>query len=101
MQRKYKNEPLSQIDSLIQDLKTLQYGEDAKLDATLRRAEVLIREVFGADSRYLGDLRRIRFHSYSLPTSREYQEELWRLGTEQVLRLFEAMREEMWLLQTS
>lgn len=76
MQRKHKNEQLSQIHSLIQDLTTLQYGEDAKLEAILRQAEMVIREVFGHDSPYLGDLRRIRFRPYSLPTTREYQEGL-------------------------
>jgi hypothetical protein len=58
---------LDLLDSLIQDLQALQYGEDAKLDAIPRRADAMIREAFGDDSQYLGDLCRIRFRPYSLP----------------------------------
>lgn len=93
---------LELIDSLIEELKTLhQYREESKLDAVERRAEMVIRRVFGQDSRYIEDLRNIRFYPAFAPASEDYKVKCWHLGTEAMHNLFNTMKEELLLFETT
>lgn len=60
------------IQSLIDDLNELPYSDEVRMDAFQRRAEMIIRRVFGDSSKYLNDLIQIRkllvFHGDTLKT---------------------------------
>jgi hypothetical protein len=86
---------LHELDRLIQDLQSLQFGDEAGLADILRRAEALIGEACGADSLALAELRRLRFRPYSLPAAQEYAQGLWQVSRERALALLERMREEI------
>jgi hypothetical protein len=83
------------LNSLIDELKALPYGDDAQLDALLLRAESLIRQACGDHSPYLAALRRLRFRPYSLPAIPEYQHSLWRVSAQALLDLLQALRADL------
>ena len=85
---------LHELDRLIHDLQSLQFGDEAGLADILRRAEALIREACGEDSPALAELRRLRFRPYSLPATQEYAQGLWQVSQEQALALLEQVKEE-------
>jgi hypothetical protein len=86
---------LHELDRLIQDLQSLQFGDEAGLADILRRAEALIREVCDDDSPALAELRRLRFRPYSLPAVQEYAQGLWQVSRERALALLEQVKEEL------
>jgi hypothetical protein len=86
--------PLHELDRLIQDLQSLQFGDEAGLADILRRAEALMRDACGEDSPALAELRRLRFRPYSLPAAQEYAQGLWQVSRERALALLEQVKKE-------
>jgi hypothetical protein len=92
---------LKLIEGLSEELQGLGYREQTKLDAIVRRAEMIIRNVFGSDSRYIEDLQSIQFYPMFAPSTEKYKRECWRSGTEEMQNLFNTMKEEILLFGTS
>jgi predicted nucleotide-binding protein len=88
---------LQLIENLISDLKQLGFDEDSKLDALFRRAEMMIRNIHGQKSKYLEDLGRISFHPGWAPAERSDYIKYWKSGTEEMMNLFNTMKEELTL----
>jgi len=91
---------------LIQDLidrgNKLPHRNDAELDALQRRADMIIRKVFGDTSKYLDDLNDISFYTFALlSTSEQAQNERWNSGKSEMLNLFSTMLEELKLFGTA
>lgn len=86
---------LELVNSLLEQLGGLAYDDEVELDAIIRRAEMVIRRVFGEGSKYLQDLRGIRFHSMSFPCTEEFERTCWSSGKERMHNLFSTMKEEL------
>jgi predicted nucleotide-binding protein len=83
------------IQSLIDELNKLPNLDEGKLDALQRRAEMIIRIIFGESSIYLKYLEKISFYPMVAPANEEYYNESWNSGKKQLLNLFNAMLEEL------
>jgi predicted nucleotide-binding protein len=83
------------IQSLIDELNKLPNLDEGKLDALQRRAEMIIRIIFGESSKYLKDLGKINFYPLIAPADGEYRNESWNSGKKQLLNLFNTMLEEL------
>ena len=83
------------IQSLIRMADELPDRDRDKLDALRRRAEMIIRRLFGESSKYLNDLARVSFTPRVFPSSGEYEDQCWRTGTSEILNLFNTMSEEL------
>lgn len=88
------------IQSLVKMLDELPHRDIAKLDALVRRAEMIIRRVFGDSSKYLKDLERIDFSPMVYPAQPEWYKESWNSGTSQMRNLLNTMTEELELSST-
>src|SRR5260221_13866776 len=88
---------------LLRDLKNqtlgLQYRDHAELDALKRRAEMIIRNVFGSDNKYLTDLSGISFSPMVYPTTSEEEVSAWQDGGRELVNLIQTMEEELNLFQ--
>jgi hypothetical protein len=84
------------VESLISEAGKLPLRSKPKLDALRRRAEMIIRNVFGDSSGYLDDLKEIDFSPKvaSLASDGLFIE-AWREGQAAVINLFTTMREEL------
>jgi predicted nucleotide-binding protein len=87
------------IQSLIDEAKELPHRDNEKLDALRRRAEMVIRKVFGDSSKYLEDLVHINFFPTWSMSKNSYNE-CWRSGKSEMLNLFTVMLEELELFST-
>lgn len=83
------------INGLIEELKALKYKDETKLDAIVRKAEMIIRNVFSSDSKYINNLHDIGFHPMFVPAPEQSQLKSWQLGTAQMQNLFTTMKEEV------
>jgi predicted nucleotide-binding protein len=92
---------LELIGSLIEDLETLQYRDRSQLDAIRRKAEMLIRNFFGENSKYLQDIRKIGFYPWGDNTSEDIKRQVWSSGSSEMMNLFNWMREEVLLFDTT
>jgi hypothetical protein len=91
------------IERLIQDIDSLSVSDLQTLDALQRRADMIIRNVFGESSHYLHDLWGIEFlwpsptpgrpHRSYYPDKTE-TDAAWRGGVERMRNLFQTMLEE-------
>lgn len=88
------------IQSLLIDLDVLPSRDENKLDALTRRAGMIIRKIFGNDSKYLKDLSSIDFFPRIFPSTEEYYQKRWLSGKNQLLNLFKTMLEELKLFST-
>jgi predicted nucleotide-binding protein len=93
--------PTELFDSLLVDLAALPQGDEGQLDRLRRRAEMVIRRVFGEKSKYLEDLEAIRFFPMISPASDEYVAYAWTSGAKQLKNLLETMTEELTLAAPS
>jgi len=83
------------IQSLINDLNELPHRDKNRLDALQKRANMIIKVIFGDSSDYLSDLNKIRFNPSVYPSS-EYNYNLrWNSGKESMLNLFNTILEEL------
>jgi predicted nucleotide-binding protein len=90
--------PIELIQSLIEEAKALQFGQDQELDTIRRRSKMRISKVFGNDSDYLEDLKQIWFSSRSgvVGVNNEpYDRKAFAEGKSQLINLFEVMIEEL------
>lgn len=83
------------IQSLLVELDKLQHRDKHQLDALRRRAEMIIRNVFGENSKYLTDLKNIDFFPRVYPADDTYYNERWLSGKNGMLNLFKTMLEEI------
>lgn len=87
------------IDNLITEIGSLQYKDENKRDAIVRKAEMIIRKIFGETSSYLKDLDRIRFWPNWAPSDDIDKHKYWQSGTEEVKNLFSTMKDELLLFE--
>jgi len=91
--------------SLLSDLRDradcLSFEDTRELDAIKRQAEMLIRNIFGADSKYLTDLKSIGFfptgpviYVSGMKDTTDY-EGPWNSGKDRLLNLLDTMKEEL------
>lgn len=74
---------------------SVSYRDDAALDAMQRKAEMIIRNIFGISSKYLEDLGDISFYPSVYPASPEYYLESWAGGKSSMSNLITTMRDEL------
>ena len=79
------------IKSLIDDLNELPHRDSNRLDAFLKRADMIIRKVFGDSSKYLKDLNEIGFS----PVCGGLFDECWTSGKSSMLNLLNTMVEDL------
>lgn len=87
------------IQNLIDEIENLPLRNEMELDAFKRRAEMIIRKIFGDSSPYLKDLKFISFHPgiyYSGMEQSEYNES-WSKGKSKMLNLFKTIEEDLTL----
>jgi len=89
------------VQNLIEMVNKLPHRDNQKLDALIKRAEMIIRNVFGESSKYLKDLSRIRFYPMVYPADEQYYNEIWLSGRNEMLNLFNTMLEELKLFGPS
>ena len=85
---------LELIDNMIKEINELQFNDTAKLDAIMRKSEMLIRNLHGKDSKYLGDLENISYYGYYSESMIEKVND-WQSGKEKLLNLFNIIKEEL------
>jgi len=85
------------IKNLINDLNELPHRDRIKLDAFLRRADMIIRNVFGDSSKYLKDFNEIGF----FPIYGDLFDECWTSGKSSMLNLLKTMIEDIELFDNS
>jgi len=83
------------LEQLRQEVEKLPYGDESRLDAWQRRAEMLIRQIFGEASKYLKDLTDVSFHPWVYPSSRDYERSSWERGRTAGANLIATMIEEL------
>jgi len=89
------------IQSLIEMANKLPHRDEKELDAIKKRAEMIIRRVFGESSKYLDDLKRIHFYPIAYPADEHSLNESWNSGRSEMLNLFNTILEELKLFDTS
>jgi hypothetical protein len=88
--------PQTLLKELLQSTDSLAYHDNG-LDGLIRRSEMVIRNVFGADSKYLTDLKSIDFYPMVYPASDESYRSSWTRGTRNFQNLIRTMQEELML----
>jgi len=88
---------LELIDGLIEEINALKFGEETNLDAIRRRTEMIIRNLFGNDSKYLDDLRHISFYPSMINAPRLLEMQRWQSGTHELSNMLSTMKEEVLL----
>lgn|SRR4030043_1173912 len=85
------------VQSLIDSTNALPHRNAAALDAVIKRASMIIRNVFGEKSSYIASLEKIRFGPmiWSTGTADSVFDRAWDSGKREMLNLFNAMREEL------
>jgi predicted nucleotide-binding protein len=89
------------LQSLSTELAELPRGDEGRLDRLRRRADMVIRKVFGEKSRYLKDLGEINFYPMIAPASDDYVAYSWTSGAQQFKNLIDTMIEELTLSSPS
>ena len=79
------------IRNLIDNLNELPHRDSNRLDAFLKRADMIIRKVFGDSSKYLKDLNEIGF----FPVYADNYDECWISGKSSMLNLLNTMAEDL------
>jgi hypothetical protein len=89
------------VQSLIEVASQLPHRDEVKLDALRRRADLIIRRVFGDSSKYLNDLANIRFFPMFARAKEQDYNESWLSGQSRMLNLFNILLEELKLFGKS
>jgi hypothetical protein len=95
-------EDIELIELLLEEIGGLSVNDQQALDALQRRADMIIRNVFGESSHYLHDLWSIEFWPSAPAFSRPHRyypnktesDAAWRGGVERMRNLFQTMLEE-------
>lgn len=85
-------ELIGELKKQAQELPTRDF---AKLDALKRRAEMIIRNVFGEGSKYIEEFQYLDFTPNVYPTTPQREQESWRNGHLRALNLIDTMEEEL------
>ncbi|MBI5686898.1 MAG: nucleotide-binding protein [Verrucomicrobia bacterium] len=89
------------IETLIKMLGELPHRDQAKLDAVQRRANMIVRKVFGENSHYLKDVEDISFGGAWWPNMPDsHNDKYWNDGKIRLMNLFNTMLEEVRLSTT-
>ncbi|MEW8074076.1 MAG: nucleotide-binding protein [Candidatus Thiodiazotropha endolucinida] len=89
------------LDSALDELSRLKYGDDSALDAFFKRTSMLIRRICGDDSRYVTSLENIWFQPMYAPASNDEKRSAWDSGTSSVTNLINTIKEEITLFEQS
>jgi predicted nucleotide-binding protein len=89
------------IQSLVDMINGLPHRDKEKLDALKRRAEMIIRTMFGESSKYIKDLNNIYFFPRIGPVDEDYCNECWLSGKNKMLNLFNTIFEELELCSSN
>jgi predicted nucleotide-binding protein len=88
-------DPQALLQELSDSVDALTSRDNNARDALIRRTEMLIRNLFGADSKYLGDLSKLHFFPMYAPSSPEAQHSAWMSGRNGLKNIIQTMREEL------
>jgi predicted nucleotide-binding protein len=83
------------IESLINTLTQVRSGDSASLDAFMRKADMIVRNIFGEKSKYLMDLKSIRFLPMIYPSSETIKNGTWHDGSKKAMNVLVTMLEEV------
>ena len=86
---------ISLIENLITELNEVNYGQDEKLDAVKRNAEMIIRNIFGQNHKYLQDLSNIHFYPMVYPSSDNIKKSAWNKGIKKLNNLYQTIKKEI------
>jgi len=92
---------LELLDSIIEELSRLPYGDNIARDALMKRAAMLLRRICGADSNYVTDLGRIRFSPMYAPAPEHAMVEAWRSAEGRIRNLINTIKEEIELFEAA
>ena len=83
------------LETLRREADSLKQRDEAAIDKWRRRAEMIISNFFGADSRYAKDLAAIDFYPVVYPASEDYERSSFTTGKTEALNLVDTMLEEL------
>ena len=83
------------LDSLLEELDRLNYGDRIERDALIKRSAMFIRRICGKDSEYGNDLGRISFTPMYAPAPDHAKVDAWRNGTGRLRNLINTIKEEI------
>lgn len=89
------------LDSILEELGRLSYGDNIARDALMKRAAMLIRRICGAESEYLSDLGGIRFGVMYAPAPEQAKVQAWHNAEGRVRNLINTIKEEIDLFETA
>lgn len=87
--------PIELLGSLLKAADCLTTFNDDERDALIKRSEMIIRRVCGADSPYLLELGRIRFRPMRSPATPQDRQYAWLRAQERVANLLRTVKEEI------
>ena len=90
---------LELVDSLLEQAQKLPLRDSEALDALRRRAEMIIRRVFGDSSPYLKSVDNIQFLPRVHPSSKHA--EIWQSGQSEIINLIKTMAEELRVFEST
>jgi predicted nucleotide-binding protein len=88
-------DPQVLLQRLLDSAESLGYRDGNAIDALLRRVEMVIRNLFGPNSKYLSDLSTIHFYPMYAPSSEEARSASWRSGCRSLKNMIGTMQEEL------
>jgi predicted nucleotide-binding protein len=83
------------IEDLIEHVSKIQIRDSNSLDGILRRSEMMLRNIFGADCHYLVDLKKLRFSPNVFPADENTLNRSWNNGINTLVNLLNAALEEL------
>jgi predicted nucleotide-binding protein len=88
---------LELLESLRDEVEDIRFLEEEKRDATIRHAKMLARKIFGENSKYIEDIKHIRFKPVflSVGMNDEQYRPAWDRGKARLLNLVNTMIEEV------
>lgn len=95
------SEASSLLRKLVEQCENLGFRDEAGLDGLTRRVEMIVRRIFGAESKYLSDLTDIHFYPRAAPASPEYVSKQWNSGKNSLKNLLSTALEEVDLLEAA
>lgn len=88
---------LDLLATLKKQVESVSYDDEGALDAWRRRAEMVVRKIFGPDSKYLLDLQGLDFYPMSYPAEPSWERRCWENGKRAAANLISTMAEELTL----
>ena len=87
------------IQSLIEELNQLEYGNKSKLDEFLKNGEMMIGSIFGEDDEYVLDFQNIQFLTSNKNADQIEKRQKWLLGSSKMMELIKAIQEDLKLFE--